>query len=120
MAGVLLAARREGHGDGAGGGGYVRTATVDRNLRAAALALCQQQPLLLQGPSGEHSPALLPLLSMAAGCTIEARPMPCLGWGLVRSLSHVNLFIVMLKCDFVMFSPEDIIILLTHIMVSNV
>ena len=37
---------------GGGGGELVRTATVLRNLEAAALALCQQRPLLLEGPPG--------------------------------------------------------------------
>lgn len=32
---------------------FVQTETVSRNLEAAALVLCQQQPLLLEGPPGE-------------------------------------------------------------------
>jgi len=41
-----------GDGGGGGGGGLVRTPTAERNLEAAALALCQQRPLLLEGPPG--------------------------------------------------------------------
>ena len=37
---------------GGGAGELVRTPTVLRNLEAAALALCQQRPLLLEGPPG--------------------------------------------------------------------
>ena len=33
-------------------GPFVRTETVSRNLEAAALVLCQQRPLLLEGPPG--------------------------------------------------------------------
>lgn len=53
----MLLPRREGPRGGGNNLGarpaLVRTPTVERNLQAAALALCQQQPLLLCGPPGE-------------------------------------------------------------------
>lgn len=58
VAGLLLPRREDARGAAGGGGSafgrqrLVRTPAVERNLRAAALALCQQQPLLLQGPPG--------------------------------------------------------------------
>ena len=65
MAGLLLPCREaapRAAGFGALRRRLVRTPAVERNLQAAALALCQQQPLLLQGPPGEallsaHSPS---------------------------------------------------------------
>lgn len=42
-------------------GPFVRTETVDRNLEAAALVLCQQRPLLLEGPPGEILAVACPL-----------------------------------------------------------
>ncbi|MEW5309894.1 MAG: hypothetical protein WDW38_001740 [Sanguina aurantia] len=48
--------------DGRGGGGavtYVATPSVQRSLRAVALALAQQRPLLLEGPPGCGKSALL-------------------------------------------------------------
>lgn len=58
MAGLLLPRREDARGAGAAtatGQRLVRTPTVERNLQAAALALSQQQPLLLQGPPGDCS-----------------------------------------------------------------
>lgn len=34
----------------------VMTPTVERNVEAAALSLCQEQPLLLEGPPGMFAP----------------------------------------------------------------
>lgn len=51
VGGMLLPSRIEQQPSGRRTG-MVRTATVSRNIQAAALALCQQQPVLLQGPSG--------------------------------------------------------------------
>ena len=36
-------------------GSLVVTPTVQRNMEAAAMALCQKRPLLLEGPPGERS-----------------------------------------------------------------
>jgi midasin len=57
VAGLLLPRREDirsaRSGSIAAGHRLVRTLTVQRTLHAAALAICQQQPLLLQGPPGE-------------------------------------------------------------------
>lgn len=53
VSGVALPCGPDASGGGGGGAGeLVRTHTVLRNLEAAALALCQQRPLLLEGPPG--------------------------------------------------------------------
>jgi len=49
---TCAASRCRAGGGGGGGGSLVRTPTAERNLEAAALALCQQRPLLLEGPPG--------------------------------------------------------------------
>jgi hypothetical protein len=57
VAGILLPARSGTsgmHGGTAGASALVETPTWRRNLRAAALALCQRRPLLLEGPPGAH------------------------------------------------------------------
>ncbi len=41
------------------GRSLIYTAAVDDNLKAAALALCQARPLLLEGPPGQLQPHLL-------------------------------------------------------------
>jgi len=52
VCGIALPCGPGGGGGGGGGGSLVRTPTAERNLEAAALALCQQRPLLLEGPPG--------------------------------------------------------------------
>ena len=53
VCGVALPCGPDASGGGGGGAReLVRTHTVLRNLEAAALALCQQRPLLLEGPPG--------------------------------------------------------------------
>lgn len=56
VAGLLLPRREDTYSTGSSSVGtghrLVRTPTVERTLQAAALAVCQQQPLLLQGPPG--------------------------------------------------------------------
>jgi hypothetical protein len=56
VAGLLLPRRADTYSTGGGsvaaGHRLVRTPAVERTLQAAALAVCQQQPLLLQGPPG--------------------------------------------------------------------
>ena len=56
VAGLLLPRREDSYSSGSSSIAtthrLVRTPAVERTLQAAALAVCQQQPLLLQGPPG--------------------------------------------------------------------
>jgi hypothetical protein len=56
VGGVLLPTRdhhhQQQHRQHSGNSTTVHSATVLQNLQAAALALCQKNPVLLQGPSG--------------------------------------------------------------------
>lgn len=61
-----------GGGGGGGAGELVRTPTVLRNLEAAALALCQQRPLLLEGP-----PGVLSLCGRSNSQEFETTSEPC-------------------------------------------
>ena len=73
VCGVALPCGPDASGGGGGGAGeLVRTPTVLRNLEAAALALCQQRPLLLEGP-----PGVLSLCGRSSGHESETPFEPC-------------------------------------------
>jgi hypothetical protein len=70
VCGVALP-RRAGEPGGAGSG-LVRTRTAQAALEAAALVLCQERPLLLEGPPGART--------CCKPCTIRMLAQQCVLW----------------------------------------
>jgi MoxR-like ATPase len=77
VCGVLLPKRTDGASGGAGADGdngsawkrLLNTTTATRNLHSLALALCQPQPVLLQGEAGSGKSSLLRELARVTGNT---------------------------------------------------